>query len=150
MKLPKEFKEFLRLLKIREVRYLLVGGYAVSFHGYPRPTGDLDIWISRDSGNVDNIVEALCDFGFGRGEVSPEIFSKEKSLVALGIEPFKIEIMTFVSGLKFSESFEKRKTVEIDGIEVQIVSISDLRINKLASGRFKDLNDLENLPDTND
>lgn len=144
--LPEDFKEFLQLLNANGVEYLLIGGYAVGYYGYPRATNDLDIWIAIAPENAERIVNALCDFGFDRSQLSAELFIKEKSLVQMGVEPLKIEVTTFISGVSFAECYAERVTDTIDGITVSLISLPQLKLNKKASGRHKDLNDLEHLP----
>ena len=144
-RLPHDFKEFLKLLKDNDVEYLLVGGYAVSFHGYPRPTGDIDIWVSRGLKNAGKLVRILESFGFSSPDLVPDLFTQPKSVVRMGVEPFKLEILTDIDGVQFDECFDKRNLAVIDGVEVSVIDLEDLRINKKASGRLKDLNDLENL-----
>lgn len=146
MQLPEDFKIFLKLLKANEVEYLLVGGYAVGYYGYPRPTGDMDIWISRTSENAKKVCSVLKDFGFASPELTEELFTLEKSIVRMGIPPFKLEIITYIDGVKFDKCFAEKVLVTIDGIEINLISLENLKINKQASGRFKALNDLENLP----
>lgn len=89
--LPEDFKEFLKLLRENEVEYLLVGGYAFGFYGYPRPTGEMDIWISRNRKNAEKIVSVLEKFGFSSPELTVELFTSEKSIVRMGVPPFKLE-----------------------------------------------------------
>src|SRR6185436_18351771 len=108
IKLPQDFKEFLRLLRSHGIRYLLVGGYAVGYHGYPRPTGDLDVWVALEPGNADRIVTALREFGFSTPELNPGLFLKHGSLVRMGNDPVRIEIMTSISGVSFDECFAER------------------------------------------
>lgn len=134
------------MLKENEVEYLLVGGYAVGFYGYPRPTGDMDIWISRSRINAEKVVSVLEKFGFTSPELTVELFTLEKSIVRMGIPPFKLELITFIDGVEFAQCFSERVIAEIDEIEVNLISLKNLKINKKASGRLKDLNDLENLP----
>lgn len=144
--LPLDFKEFLNLLNANTVEYLLIGGYAVGYHGYPRTTNDIDVWIARNPDNAERIVTVLQDFGFNIPELSADLFLKENSIVRLGIPPMRIEIATDISGVSFAECYAERIADEIDGIEVNIINLRDLKANKKASGRHKDLNDLENLP----
>ena len=101
-KLPKDFKEFLRLLNVNGVRYLLIGGYAVGFHGYPHATNDIDIFVARDAENARRLVKSLIDFGFETDEFSVKLFMQKKSIVRVGVEPLKIEIANLyqVSNLK--------------------------------------------------
>jgi len=145
-RLHHDFKEFLKLLWENEIEYLLVGGYAVSFYGYPRPTGDLDIWISRDHTNAEKITSILIDFGFGTPYLKPDLFTLKKSIVRMGFAPFKLEIITHIDGVKFDDCYHNRTEAVIDGVSVNMIRLADLLKNKKASGRAKDLNDLENLP----
>jgi len=146
MVLPPDFKEFLNLLKGKNIRYLLIGGYAIGYHGYPRATNDMDIWIAIDPKTAEQMVLALNEFGFDTPQLSKELFLKENSIVRMGIAPMRIEILTTISGVNFEECFQQRVVDEIDGIEVNIISLKQLKINKKASGRHKDLDDFENLP----
>ncbi|HET9478904.1 MAG TPA: hypothetical protein VFO72_06145 [Pyrinomonadaceae bacterium] len=143
IQLPPDFKEFLRLLNSRNVEYLIVGGYAVGYHGYPRPTGDLDIWISRTRENAERALGALQEFGFS---CPAELLQQDNQLARMGIAPFRIEIMTTIDGVNFAECYVERVHGELDGVEVNMISLPRLRENKKASGRSKDIMDLENLP----
>jgi predicted nucleotidyltransferase len=144
--LPPDFKEFLNILNSKGIQYLLIGGYAVGYHGYPRATNDMDIWIAMESANADKIVLALKEFGFDVPELSKDLFLKENSVIRMGATPIKIEILTTISGVNFPECFRERIIDEIDGIEVNIISLTQLKKNKKASGRHKDLDDFDNLP----
>ncbi|MEO7539478.1 MAG: hypothetical protein ABIV21_05595 [Pyrinomonadaceae bacterium] len=133
------------MLKENDVEYLLVGGYAVSFYGYPRPTGDIDIWVSRGIENAYKLVAILGTFGFSSPDLIPDLFTLPKSVVRMGVEPFKLEILTDIDGVQFDQCFSKRNLAVIDGVEISVIDLEDLKTNKKASGRLKDLNDLENL-----
>lgn len=146
LELPKDFKEFLKSLNAGGVRYLLIGGYAVGFYGYPRATNDIDVFVAGDLENARRIVECLTDFGFGTGELSVEFFTQEKSIVAMGVEPVKIEIVNFISGVDFEDAYKNKVVGILDECEISIIGLQHLKINKRASGRYKDLDDLENLP----
>jgi hypothetical protein len=143
--LPNDYKEFIELLQSNKVRYLLIGGLAVSLHGYPRSTYDLDLFVGSDPENVGRLRTALTRFGFAEIDVSPETFAAGKKLIELGAEPVKIEILNFASGLDFEKAYENRTTGILDGIEVSLIGLEDLKTNKKASGRHKDLDDLEHL-----
>ncbi len=143
--LPTDFKEFLQFLNIHAVEYLLVGGYAVGYHGYPRSTGDMDIWIETSPENARKIVQALNDFGFGSAGASEATFQQSHKVVRMGNPPLRIEILTTISGVTFSACYAARIEAEIDGVIVNVIDLDNLRANKLASGRLKDLNDLQNL-----
>ncbi len=146
IRLPQDFKEFLKLLKEHNVRYLLIGGYAVGFYGYPHATADMDIWIAIHPENANRIVTVLKEFGFDVPELSPQLFLKEKQIIRMGVPPVKLEISTSISGVEFDACYKRRITVELDGVEVNLIGLTDLKINKKASGRTKDITDLENLP----
>ena len=141
IRLPQDFKEFLRLLEESEVEYLLVGGYAVGLHGYPRPTGDIDFWISRSPANAERVFNVFVEFGFGSPDISVSLFTLEKSIVRMGIAPFKIEVITHIDGVKFDDCYSNRLETEIDGCKVKVINYADLLTNKKASGRPKDIND---------
>jgi len=144
--LPSDFKEFLKLLNAHQVEYLLIGGYAVGFHGYPRATVDMDIWIAMNPANSQRIVTVLKEFGFDLPELSPELFLKEWQIIRLGVPPVRIELATTVSGVNFNECYAERIADILDGVKVNLISLRHLKINKKASGRHQDLADLENLP----
>ena len=144
--LPQDFKEFLQLLNDKKVKYLLIGGYAVGYHGYPRATVDMDVWIAIESENAEKIVLVLREFGFDVPKLSVELFLKEDQVIRMGVPPLKLEILTTISGVEFEECYEERVIDKIDDINVNIISLRHLKINKKTSGRHKDLNDLENLP----
>jgi hypothetical protein len=146
IRLPPDFKDFLKLLKEHEVKYLLIGGYAVGYHGYPRATADMDIWVAIHPENAEKIVAALRDFGFDVPELSADLFLQERQIVRMGVPPVKLEIVTSISGVTFEECYRERIKDTLDGIEVDLINLHYLKINKKASGRFKDLADLENLP----
>lgn len=146
IRLPRDFKEFLQFLKLRHVEYLLIGGYAVGYHGYPRPTGDIDIWIAIHPQNAQKLVTTLHEFGFDVPELSEDLFLKEDQIIRMGVPPLRIDITTKISGVDFEECYAERIVDVLDGIEVSLISLKHLRTNKRASGRLKDLNDLKNLP----
>ena len=143
--LPPDFREFLRLLNAHEVEYLLVGGYAVAYHGYPRATADIDVWVAMRAWNAERVVAALRDFGFDLPELSQELFLEEGQIIRMGLPPVRIEIMTTLSGVSFDKCFRTRVSDELDGVSVNLISLADLKVNKKAAGRHKDLDDLENL-----
>ncbi|MFO8091137.1 MAG: hypothetical protein R6U13_14960 [Desulfatiglandaceae bacterium] len=144
--LPQDFKEFLNMLKTKNIDYLLIGGYAVGYHGYPRATNDMDIWIAIDPKTAEKMVQALKEFGFDTPELTTELFLKKNNIVRMGIAPMRIGILNSISGVDFNECFQQRVIDEIDGTEVNIINLKQLKINKQSSGRHKDLDDVENLP----
>jgi hypothetical protein len=146
--LPNDFKEFLRLLRAHGVEYLLVGGWAVIYHGYPRATDDLDVWIAMAPANAARVIKALREFGFDVPELSPDLFLQNDRIVRMGVEPVRIEVMTTISGVEFGECYREGLETTLDGEPVNLISLRHLRLNKKASGRLKDLSDLENLPES--
>jgi len=144
-RLPPDFKEFLKLLNSKKVEYLVIGGYAVGYHGYPRATVDLDVWVATSPANADRIVAALREFGFGVPDLSPDLFLTRKRVVRMGVAPFRIEILNTISGVDFAECYARRIIDKIDDVEVNIIRRDDLISNKKASGRPKDLNDLQKI-----
>lgn len=143
--LPSDYKEFIELLRSNKVRYLLIGGLEVSLYGYPRSTYDLDLFVGSDHENLGRLRTVLKSFGFAEIDVTSETFASGKKLIELGVEPVKIEKLNFASGLEFEKAYENRTTGILDGIEVSLIGLEDLKINKKASGRHKDLDDLEHL-----
>jgi hypothetical protein len=146
IQLPPDFKEFLRSLNAHKVEYLLIGGYAVNYHGYPRATADMDIWIAVHPANADRVVAALKEFGFDLPDLSPELFLRQWQIIRLGIPPVRIEIATTISGVDFAECYAERVKDTLDGVAVSLISLKHLKLNKKASGRHQDLADLEHLP----
>src|SRR6266478_1987754 len=144
--LPNDFKEFLSLLRVHGVEYLLIGGYAVGYHGYPRATRDLDIWIAATQENASRVVSSLKEFGFDSPELSTELLLQPERMVRMGFEPLRIEILKSISGVSFGECYPDRIVDLLDGVEVSLISLKHLKINKKASGRLKDLADIEHLP----
>ncbi len=142
IQLPTEFQEFLKSLKDHGVEYLLVGGYAVGYHGYPRTTADIDVWVKVSNDNAKRIVEALVDFGFGVENLNPALFMKKERIVRMGNAPLRIEILMSISGVEFEACYLERVDDILEGIEVSIIGLGCLKKNKKASGRLKDLSDL--------
>lgn len=145
IRLPPDFREFLQLLNLKKIEYLVIGGYAVALHGYPRATGDIDIWIGISKNNAQRIVEALKEFGFNISELKEGLFLEKNKNIRMGHPPLRIEILTSIDGVEFSECYKNKKTVTIDDLGIDFISREDLKKNKKASGRYQDLADLENL-----
>lgn len=146
IELPNDFKEFLKLLNSYEVEYLLVGGYAVGYYGYPRATGDMDIWIAVHPDNASKLMRVLGDFGFGTVGLSEALFLQENKIIRMGNPPIRIEILTSISGVEFSACYAQRVSDVLDSVPVNLIDLAHLKQNKQAAGRYKDLDDLGNLP----
>ena len=144
--LPPDFKEFFQLLNSHKVHYLVIGGYAVAYHGYPRATGDIDIWIATNPDNAKRTVQAIKDFGFADPNISEEIFLKEEQVIRMGVPPLRIELLTTISGVEFKSCYANRIDETIDEVKISFIDLEHLKQNKKASGRHIDLNDLERLP----
>lgn len=145
IRLPQDFKELLQLLNSKKIKYLVIGGYAVALYGYPRATGDMDIWIAISKDNAKKTVEALKEFGFDMPELREELFLEKKKNIRMGNPPLRIEFLTSIDGVEFTGCYRNKKTVRIDDIKINFISLKDLKKNKKASGRHQDLADIENL-----
>ena len=143
--LNKDFREFIESLNSNKVKFLVLGGYALAFHGHPRYTKDLDIWLELSSENAGRTMKALEDFGFGALDVSKEDLLSAGMVVQLGYPPNRIDLINSPDGVTFAECFESRIEVELDGITIPVIDIDNLKKNKKASGRAQDLADLEKL-----
>jgi hypothetical protein len=146
IELHPDFKDFLRLLNSHGVEYLVVGGYAVGYHGYPRATGGMDVWIAVSEANADRTAQAVRAFGMPEEETTKELFIEEDKVVRMGVPPVRIEVITGASGVEFDACYLRREIVEIDGIPVAFISLDDLKVNKRAAGTHRDLEDIEHLP----
>jgi len=144
--LPPDFREFLRLLNKHEVRYLVVGGYAVGFHGYPRTTAELDVWLSATPENAARVIAALKAFGFASAaEVEPLLTSPGK-LIRIGVPPLRLELLTSISGVQFDSCYSRRVAIGASDLRINVISLDDLKKNKAAAGRDRDRDDLSHLP----
>ena len=145
--LARDFKEFLKSLNSNSVEYLLIGGYAVGIYGHIRATNDLDLWVNVSSENAARINRAIRQFGFAEATLTPDLFLARNNVVRMGVPPVRIEILTSISGVEFDACYAEKGEIQIEDILVPVISLAHLRQNKAASGRAKDLADLESLPD---
>ena len=146
MELNPDFQELLRSFAAHDVRFLVVGGYALAAHGHPRYTKDLDIWVWTDPANTQRVVAALEELGFGELGLTPADFQEPEIVIQLGREPQRIDILTFATGLVFDRAYEHRVLIDVGGVPVPFISVDDLRTNKLATGRIQDQADAAQLP----
>ena len=146
IELHPDFKDFLRLLDSHGVEYLMAGGYAVGVHGYPRATGGMDIWIAVNLSNAEKAAAVLRKFGMPEELITDDLFLEEDQAIRMGVPPVRIELITGASGIEFSDCYARREVFEIDGPPVNFICLGDLKINNRATGRHKDLEDLEHLP----
>jgi hypothetical protein len=145
MVINQDFREFIESLNENKVNYLVVGGYAVAFHGNPHYTKDLDFWIQPKKENLVNLIQAIKDFGFESFGLKVEDFSDPETVVQFGYPPNRIDMLTDLQGVAFEECFEKKVVEIIDGVPINFIGIDCLKKNKGATGRHQDLADLENL-----
>ncbi len=143
--LNQDFKEFIQSLNDNQVHYLVVGGYAVAFHGNPRYTKDLDIWIALSPENASHIVEALNLFGLKSLGLTAADFLEPDTIIQLGYPPNRIDLLTTLSGVDFDNCYAARVQVEIDNTWVNFIDLDNLLINKRATGRTQDMADAEKL-----
>lgn len=142
--LTPEFREFLALLNDHNVRYLVVGGYAVGFHGYVRYTKDLDVWVAISPENASRVAKAI--EVFSGTSVDESKFLSTRTLFQIGVPPIRIELITQIDGVEFDDCYSQRHPLMLGDMSVEVISLKDLRRNKAASGRPQDLADLDNLP----
>ena len=145
MNLEDDLREFVELLNALNVHYVVVGGFAVAHHGHPRYTGDLDLFIERTRENAARLVHVMESFGFADLNLSADDFLQEDLVIQLGVPPNRIDLLTFLSGVDFEETWATREQADIGGVSVPIISKELLKRNKTATGRSQDLADLEHL-----
>ena len=145
MMLNEDYKEMLQFLADEKAKFLLVGAYALAVHGYPRATMDIDIWVMPSTENAQAVLRALDRFGAPLHGLTAADLQKDDTIFQIGVAPRRIDIITGASGLVFTEAFAHSSVIDIEGLDVHIPSLDDLIRNKKASGRTKDLADVEAL-----
>ena len=143
--LNQDFKEFAELLNSNRVEYLIVGGYALAAYGHPRYTGDLDFWVGTDAANAQRVLVALDEFGFGTLGIALNDLTAPGRVVQLGYPPRRIDLLTGIDGVEFAPCYTRRMVVPLDGLNLHFIALEDFKTNKRATGRLKDLADLEAL-----
>ena len=143
MRVEKDFEEFIKLLNYHKVKYLVVRAYALIFHTLPRNTGDIDFFIEASKTNSLKVLRALKDFGFGDMDFKKEDFLKPDIVIQLGYSPNRIDIITGISGLSFTEAYRNKVKGKIGSEEVHFISANDLLKNKTSAARVKDIADAE-------
>jgi len=149
LELSRDLRELLKCFLTHNVRFLVIGGHAVSYHGYPRFTKDLDIWIERSDENASKIVLALKDFGLDFEGLCKEMFTDESRMTQMGREPNRVDILHTIKGVEFADCFQRCSHVKIGGAHIPIISSQDLLKNKIATGRPQDLADADQLKELN-
>jgi hypothetical protein len=147
MEVQKDFREFLALLNEHEVDFMIVGGYALAFHGAPRYTGDIDVFIKPDNKNAQLIIKVLEEFGFSSLDLSVEDFQEENNVVQLGLPPVRIDIITSISGVTWEEAEASKEPGKYGDLSIFYIGKSQFVANKRAIGRTKDIADIEALGD---
>ena len=145
LELPQDFKELFEYLNPNKVEYMLVGGYADLAYGYVPNTSDIEIVVSDGVENAGRLMQALADFGFGETHLEIELFTGPDSVVRIGVEPMKVEILNYLKGVDFNYAYSRRESVKVEDITVDLISLPDLLLNKRAVGRPKDLVDADEL-----
>lgn len=143
-RIPPDFKEFLKLLQAHEAKFLLVGGYAVNAFGYIRNTVDIDVWIAATPVNQTRVIEAIREFGFVTAHL--DVLDAPDAMLRMGHPPLRIEVLKQLSGVEFDGCWERRVEFPLDDLVIPMISLADLKANKGAAGRPKDMADLSNLP----
>lgn len=141
----RDFKEFIELLSKQKAEYLLIGGYALGIHGYPRYTGDMDIWINPTTENAQRVLGVLEEFGFGELDLTEADFIKPGNVIQLGYPPLRIDLITQPDGVEFAGSYTRRMELDYEGLKIPVIGLEDFKQNKEASARPKDLEDLRNI-----
>jgi hypothetical protein len=145
MEIQKDFKELLELFNAQKVEYVIVGGYALAFHGAPRFTGDIDLFVKPDADNAQRILAALSEFGFGSLDLSENDFTSDENVIQLGIPPVRIDIMTSLSGVEWEKAEAGKVPGRYGDTKVYFIGREDFITNKKTLGRKRDLADLEAL-----
>lgn len=147
MELHRDFKEFIELFLFHQVEFMIIGGYAVAAYGRPRYTGDIDFYVRKSPENAKRIVTALHEFFGPLPEINEENFLDDDRMSQFGLEPLRIDILVNIKGIDFDTAYSRKSIISLEGVDVPFISLSDLRINKKATGRGKDLIDLGLLED---
>ena len=145
MELDQDFKDFILLLNEHKVKYLVIGGYAVNFHGYPRYTKDIDFWLWMTPENIAQLLKALKEFGFGSLNLGIEDFMTPDNIIQLGYEPYRIDLLVDLEGVEFEDCFSRKIQGELDDVNINFLSLQDLINIKKQTGRLQDLADAEQL-----
>ncbi len=150
MEPDEEFKEFAELFLSHGVKFMIIGGYAVTAHGHPRYTGDIDFFVEKSQDNAERIVKAVHEFFGPLPEVTIKNFLDETRMSQFGLPPYRIDILTSIQGVTFEEAYPRRVMAPLAGLEVPFMGLEDLKQNKRSTGRHKDLGDLDALEKLND
>jgi predicted nucleotidyltransferase len=145
MILAKDFEEFVALLNKHDVEYMVVGGYALAFHGKPRHTGDLDIWINISEQNAEKLLLVIKEFGLASLGLEKADFLNSGYITQIGYPPLRIDILNNIDGLEFKEAIKNKESIDVDGLLINYIGLHDFITNKKASGRSQDLTDIKEI-----
>ena len=143
--LNEDYKEMLQILSDNDVKFLIVGAYAMGIYGYPRATGDIDIWVLTSAENSDKIFKALKQFGAPVQQINDKTFTEQGIIFQIGIAPRRIDIITQIDGVDFDKAYEKKQEIAIENMRIPVISREDLINNKESTGREKDALDAKEL-----
>ena len=143
--LNKDYSEILQILSDHDVKFIVVGAYAMGVYGYVRATGDIDVWVMASAENSEKVYEALKVFGAPLAQIDKQTFDQPGIVFQIGVAPRRVDILTQIDGIQFDQAYEKRNVIEIEGMEIPFISLKDLVTNKLSTGRAKDKLDAEEL-----
>jgi len=145
MTLDKDFEDFVFLLNKYDVNYMIIGGYALAFHGRPRHTGDLDIWIDISEENAQKMFGVINEFGLASLGLQADDFLQKGIITQIGYPPLRIDILNEIDGVEFNDAYNNKLIIDIDGLPISYISLDDLIKNKQVSGRQRDLSDVSEL-----
>ena len=145
MNLEQDFEDFVTLLNKHDVHYMIVGGYALAFHGKPRHTGDLDIWIETSDTNAEKMCKVIAEFGMASLGMEKDDFLKKGIITQIGYPPLRIDILNEIDGVDFQDAYHHKSIIDIDGLVISYIGLDDLIKNKTVSGRSQDLTDVNAL-----
>jgi predicted nucleotidyltransferase len=145
MILAQDFEDFVKLLNLYKVEYMVVGGYALAFHGKPRHTGDLDIWINISVENAEKMLKVVKDFGLGSLGFTQDDFLKEGFITQIGYPPLRIDILNNIDGVEFNQAYKNKLSIDLDNIKVDYIGLGDFIKNKQSTGRARDLTDVKEI-----
>lgn len=148
--LNEDYKDMLQILLDREVKFLIVGAYALAVYGYPRATGDIDIWVEASSENSRRIFSALTSFGSPTSGLTENTFIQKGIIFQIGVAPRRIDLITYIDGVDFNNAYPSRTTIVVEGLNLPFISKENLIKNKKSTGRDKDLVDAKHLQENGD
>ena len=138
-----DYKDMLSALSEEKAKFLIVGAYALAVYGLPRATGDIDLLVGTDPGNSKKVYQALKRFGAPLANVKPDTFTQDHVVFQIGVAPSRIDLLTTITGVPFSAAWAHRQMTDVEGMKLPVLSLDDLILNKTATGRPKDIGDLE-------